>query len=168
MSVYADVQVSRSAKALEPEKLAKLVNMSKYPVLITGGKLLENEKLVDVAVRINEKGIDVIACSASSKPLIERGVKPKFTTFSLHYVTQFMLDPDFRVEEKSIDLAIYLGFMPYYLSRVLSALKHFSKIKTVAIEPFYHPHASFSFPKVKDEEYYEMLERFVGALEVRV
>jgi len=167
MSLLADVQASRSAKPLEPEKLAKIVNNSKYPVLITGGKLLQDDKLVEIAVEINRKGIDVIACSASSKPLIERGVKPKFTTFSLHYITQFMLDPEFKIDGKTIDTAVYLGFMPYYLSRVLSALKHFSSITTIALEPYYHPHASFSLPKVRDEEYYEMLERFVKALEVR-
>jgi len=168
MSLIADVQASRSAKALEPEKLAKLVDRADYPILITGGKLLEDERLVDFAVKVAEKGIDVIACSASSKPLIVRGVKPKFTTFSLHYIAQFILDEDFRVNGNRIDTAIFIGFMPYYLSRVLSGLKHFSKIVTIALEPYYHPHASYSLPKVRDADYYDMLNRFVEALEVRV
>ncbi|WP_457550295.1 CO dehydrogenase/acetyl-CoA synthase complex subunit epsilon [Archaeoglobus sp.] len=164
MSLLADVQASRSAKVLSGEGVVRVVKMSKYPVLITGGKLLENEKLVDFAVNLNQTGIDIIACSASSKPLIERGVKPKFTTFSLHYITQFLLDPDFRVDGKIVDCALYVGFMPYYLSRALSSMKHFSKIVTVALEPYYQPHATFSLPKLNEDEYYSTLEKIVEGL----
>ncbi len=160
MSLLADVQASRSAKVLYADGVVRVIKMAKYPILITGGKLLEDEKLVDFAVKMNkEVGINVIACSASSKPLIERGVKPVFTTFSLHYITQFLLDPEFRIDDKTVDCAIYVGFMPYYLSRVLSSMKHFSKIITIALEPYYQPHATFSLPRMDKREYYDILER---------
>ncbi len=162
--MIADVQASRKAKEIDADGVAKVVKMSECPVLITGGRLLTEEKLVDFAVGMSERGVNIIACSASSKPLIERGVKPKLTTFSLHYVTQFMLDPDFKIDGKSIDTAIYIGFMPYYLSRVLSALKHFSKIKTIALERYYQPHATFSLPKLKRDEYYDTLDKILEVL----
>ena len=164
MSLIADVQASRSARVLDADRIVKVVKMSKYPVLITGGKLLRDDRLVKFAVKMNNAGIDVIACSASSKPLIENGVKPKFTTFSLHYITQFLLDPDFKIDGKVVDCVLYLGFMPYYLSRVLSAMKHFSKIVTISLEPYYQPHATFSLPKLDEGKYYETLERIVEGL----
>ena len=124
---------------------------------------LLNQFHVEIAVKFYEKGIPVIATGGSSKPLIERSVKPLFKTFTLHQITQFLLDEDFKINGKKVDLAVFLGFLPYYLSRMLSALKHFSEIKTIAIDEFYHPHASFSFTNLtKDRElYYSMLEELI-------
>ncbi len=162
----ADIQVSREATAVKPAVVANLIKKASNPVLITGGTLLKDPKLVEIAVKFYEKGIPVIATAGSSKPLIERGVKPLFKTFTLHQITQFLLDEDFKINGKKVDVAVFLGFLPYYLSRMLSALKHFSEIKTIAIDEFYHPHASFSFTNLtKDRElYYSMLEELITKL----
>ncbi|MEM2503986.1 MAG: CO dehydrogenase/acetyl-CoA synthase complex subunit epsilon, partial [Archaeoglobaceae archaeon] len=113
-----------------------------------------------------EKGIPVIATGGSSKPLIEKGVKPLFKTYTLHQITQFLLDEDFKPNGKSFDVVLFLGFLPYYLSRMLSALKHFSNITTIAIDEFYHPHAKFSFTNLtKDKEmHYAMLEEILSKI----
>jgi acetyl-CoA decarbonylase/synthase complex subunit epsilon len=162
----ADVQVSREATAVKPAVVANLIKKAENPVLITGGVLLKEPKLVEIAVKFYEKGIPVIATAGSSKPLIEKGVKPLFKTYTLHQITQFLLDEDFKINGKKVDLVVYLGFLPYYLSRMLSALKHFSDIKTIAIDEFYHPHASFSFTNLtKDRElHYAMLEEVLSKL----
>jgi acetyl-CoA decarbonylase/synthase complex subunit epsilon len=162
----ADVQVSREATAVKPAVVANLIKKAENPVLITGGVLLKEPKLVEIAVKFYEKGIPVIATAGSSKPLIEKGVKPLFKTYTLHQITQFLLDEDFKINGKKVDLVVYPGFLPYYLSRMLSALKHFSDIKTIAIDEFYHPHASFSFTNLtKDRElHYAMLEEVLSKL----
>jgi len=162
----ADVQVSREATAVKPVVVANLIKKAKNPVLITGGVLLKEPKLVEIAVRFYEKGIPIIATAGSSKPLIERGVKPLFKTYTLHQITQFLLDEDFKVNGKNVDVAVFLGFLPYYLSRMLSALKHFSSITTIAIDEFYHPHASFSFTNLtKDKSlHYAMLEEVLSKI----
>lgn len=156
----ADVQVSKEATAVKPVVVANLIKRAENPVLITGGLLLKDPKLVDIAVKFYEKKIPIIATGGSSKPLIERGVKPLLKTYTLHQITQFLLDEDFKPNGKAFDVVLFLGFLPYYLSRMLSALKHFSKIKTVAIDEFYHPHANFSFTNLtKDKDmHYAMLE----------
>lgn len=162
----ADVQVSKEATAVKPAVVANLIKRAKNPLLITGGALLRDPKLVDIAVRFYEKGIPIIATGGSSKPLIERGVRPLFKTFTLHQITQFLLDEDFKPNGKNFDVILFLGFLPYYLSRILSALKHFSKITTVAIDEFYHPHARFSFTNLtKDKElYFAMLEEVLSKI----
>ncbi|MEM2060086.1 MAG: CO dehydrogenase/acetyl-CoA synthase complex subunit epsilon, partial [Archaeoglobaceae archaeon] len=108
----------------------------------------------------------VIATGGSSKPLIEKGVKPLFKTYTLHQITQFLLDEDFKPNGKNFDVVLFLGFLPYYLSRMLSALKHFSNITTIAIDEFYHPHAKFSFTNLtKDKEmHYAMLEEILSKI----
>jgi len=162
----ADVQVSREATAVKPAVVANMIKKASNPVLITGGVLLKEPKLVEIVVKFYEKGIPIIATAGSSKPLIEKGVRPIFKTYTLHQITQFLLDGDFRINGKKVDLAVFLGFLPYYLSRMLSALKHFSDIRTITIDEFYHPHASFSFTNLtKDKElYYSMLEEVVSKL----
>jgi len=164
----ADIQVSREATPVKPNVVANLVKKAKHPVLVTGGQLLKDEKLVDVAVKFYEKGIPIIATGGSSKPLIERGVKPLSSVFTLHYVTQFMLDEDWQGFDGkgNYDVVLFLGFLPYYLSRMLSALKHFSKITTVSIDEFYQPHAKFSFTNLtaNKELHYQMLEEVVNSL----
>ncbi len=160
----ADVQASRSAMLAKPNVLVKMIKRAKNPVLITGGRLLEDRRLVDYAVRMHDSGIAVIATGASSKLFIERGIRPDACVFSLHYITQFLLDESWQgFRGKPYDLALFLGFEPYYLSRMLSALKHFSKLTTVSIDAFYQPHAKFSFPNTLDL-HHEMLEEFVSAL----
>ncbi|MEM2717353.1 MAG: CO dehydrogenase/acetyl-CoA synthase complex subunit epsilon [Archaeoglobaceae archaeon] len=162
----ADVQVSRDATAVKPVVVVNLIKKAKNPVLVTGGALLREEKLVEIAVKFYEKGIPVIATGGSSKPLIEKGVKPLFKTYTLHQITQFLLDEEFKPNGKNFDVVLFLGFLPYYLSRMLSALKHFSNITTIAIDEFYHPHAKFSFTNLtKDKEmHYAMLEEILSRI----
>ncbi len=164
----ADIQVSREAQAVKPNVIISLIKRSKHPVLITGGQLLKEEKLVEYAVKFYEKGIPIIATGGSSKPLIERGVKPQSSIFTLHQVTQYMLDDEWKGFDGkgNYDLALFLGFLPYYLSRMLSALKHFSKVTTVSIDEFYQPHARFSFTNLtaNKDMHYRMLEEIVNGL----
>ncbi|MCX8172374.1 MAG: CO dehydrogenase/acetyl-CoA synthase complex subunit epsilon, partial [Archaeoglobaceae archaeon] len=161
-----DLQVSKEATAVKPVVVANMIKRAKNPVLITGGALLREQKLVEIAVKFYEKGIPIIATGGSSKPLIERGVRPIFKTYTLHQITQFLLDEDFKYNGKNFDLVIFLGFLPYYLSRMLSALKHFSNLISIAIDEFYHPHAKFSFTNLtKDKEmHYSMLEEIISKL----
>ena len=164
----ADVQVSREATAVKPQVVVNLIKKAKHPVLITGGQLLKDEKLVEIAVKFYEKGIPIIATGGSSKPLVEKGVKPQSVVFTLHQITQFLLDEEWKGFDGkgSYDLVLFMGFLPYYLSRMLSALKHFSKVTTVALEEFYQPHAKFSFTNLtaNREMYYSMLEEVVNNL----
>jgi acetyl-CoA decarbonylase/synthase complex subunit epsilon len=161
----ADVQVER-APVVRPNVMATLAKRANNPVLITGGRLLDDLKLVDYAVRIHERGIPVIATGTSSKPLIERGVSPQSSVFTLHHVTQYMLDEEWTGfdEKGGYDVVLYLGIEPYILSRMMSALKHFSKITTLNIDKFYQPHSSYSFPNLIEEEHYQMVEEFINAL----
>ncbi len=129
----------REGLQVDPKLIAELIKSAKSPVLITGGRLLNDDRLVDFAVRFWRKGIPIIATGASSKKLIEMGVKPVFYSRSLHYLIQYVMD-----SWGGYDLILFMGFQPSYLSRMLSALKHFSDVITVSIDEFYQPNAKYS------------------------
>ncbi len=136
----------REGMVVEPKAIASLIRSARRPILITGGKLLEDENLVRYAVKFHKKGIPIVATGASSKPLVENGVKPIFVSRTLHYLTQYMLDESWKGFDGKggYDLILFMGFTPAYLSRMLSALKHFSNVVTVSIDEFYQPNAKFS------------------------
>lgn len=160
----ADVQVEK-AISVRPKVMSTLASRAENPVLITGGKLLEDERLLKYALEINSKGIPIIATGASSKPLMENGAKLESKVFTLHHVTQYMLDKEWKgFSGKPYDVVLYLGIEPYFLSRMLSALKHFSDITALSIDRLYQPHASYTFPNLVEEEHYKLLEELVSEL----
>jgi len=57
------------------------------------------------------------------------------------------------------DLALFVG-MPYYMEWVvLSGIKHFAQnLKTITLDRFYHPHASWSFPNLPLKSWMENLK----------
>jgi acetyl-CoA decarbonylase/synthase complex subunit epsilon len=65
----------------------------------------------------------------------------------------------------SYDLALFMGF-PYYMEFViLSGLKHFSpNLKTIALDRFYNPHASWSFPNLSIKDWKDSLQVIVKKL----
>jgi len=163
----ADVQVSREAMVAKPKVIANVIKKAKRPLLVTGGMLLKDDKLVEYAAKLHEKGLQIAATAGSSRPLIN-GIKPIVKTYTLHQITQFLLDDEFEGFDGngSYDVVVFLGFIPYYLSRMLSALKHFSKITTISIDELYQPHARFSFTNLTkySDMHYSMLEEVINNL----
>jgi acetyl-CoA decarbonylase/synthase complex subunit epsilon len=53
------------------------------------------------------------------------------------------------MEKEQYDLALFVGF-PYYMEwTILSGLKHFApNLKTITLDNYYQPHASWSFPNM--------------------
>jgi len=159
----ADLQVEE-AKTISPDMLAKMIRRAEKPVLVTGGKLLEDEMLADLACEIAVRGkMEVVATGGSSKTFErfagnrcdESGVKT-VRPVTLHHFTQMVLDGLYDRR-----LLVFLGFEPYLLSRMLSSIRHFSKAVTVSIDPIYQPHARLSFPNCEN---YGLLETLVSFL----
>ncbi len=140
----SELQCER-AICVTPAEAAEIISTSKA-ILVTGGLLLERDYLVNFAVELS-RFMPVIATGASSKPLIERGVKPLTCSYTLHHIIQFAEDGEWK-ELKRCNLMVFLGVQPYYLSRVLSSLRHFSRIKTLSLDEFYQPNADYSLSSI--------------------
>ncbi len=146
-----EFQVEKARK-IGPETLARILKKRKSKsVLITGGKLLEDEILADlIAELVKKSGIKVIATGGSSKPLIERGIN--VNTCLLSHITEKLTD---------VNILIFVGFEPYLLSRLLSNIKHFLNVLTVSIDFYYQPNAKLSFPNCDN---YGLIETLVSCL----
>ncbi len=51
----ADVQASKESVAVKPRVVANMIKRAKKPLLITGGMLLKDEKLVEFAAKFHER-----------------------------------------------------------------------------------------------------------------
>ena len=63
------------------------------------------------------------------------------------------------------DLVLFLG-LPYYMAFViLSGLKHFGHgLKTISLDRYYNPHASWSFPNLSVKAWGESCEAVLRKL----
>jgi len=145
----------------KPEIVSALIKRSKRPILIVGHeaakvKLDEGELLLDYLIRLAKlTNMTVIATAHVVKDFVAREFQPD-AWMPVVDIANRLQDPDWKgLDGKgSYDLAILTG-MQYYLQWViLSALKHFSSgLKTISLDRFYQPNASWSFPNISFEEW---------------
>ena len=79
-------------------------------------------------------------------------------------ITQRLQDPGWEgLDGKGpYDLVLVMG-LPYYLGwLILSGLKHFSSVKTISVDRYYQPHASWSFPNLSMKDWSENLKVIIS------
>jgi acetyl-CoA decarbonylase/synthase complex subunit epsilon len=153
------------------EVAAAMIKRAKRPILVVGYLSTkadkETGKMLDYAIRMNKAtGIPVVATAHTIKKLVKLG----FTSA----VQMSAMDIGNRLKDSSwqgldgkgqYDLAVFMGW-PYYMEYViLSGLKHFSKsLKTISLNRYYNPNASWSFPNLKVEEWIQSFETILKNL----
>lgn len=146
---------------LKPEVVAAMVQRAKRPILIVGHLAAENysddAKMIDYAIRMSEvAGIPVVATAHVIREFVKRDFKSA-TSMPAMDIGDRLTDSEWKGLDGGgpYDLALFMG-LPYYMEFViLAALKHFSRnLKTISLDRFYNPHATWSFPNlsVKDWE----------------
>jgi len=158
---------------LKPEVVVAMVKKAKRPILVVGHQAAEDysddAKMIDYAIRMGKTAkIPVVATAHMVNEFIKRGFQPA-AWMSAMDIGDRLQDPEWKgLDGKgSYDLAMFMGF-PYYMEFViLSGLKHFStNLKTISLDRFYNPHATWSFPNlsIKDwnESFKTMLDKLGG------
>lgn len=158
---------------LKPEVVASMVKRAKRPILIVGHLAAENysddAQMIDYAIRMSKTiGIPVVATAHVVGEFIKRDFKPD-AHMSAMDIGNRLADQEWKgLDGKGpYDLALFMGF-PYYMEFIiLAALKHFSKnLKTISLDRFYNPHATWSFPNLNVKDWKEgfeiMLSKFGG------
>jgi acetyl-CoA decarbonylase/synthase complex subunit epsilon len=144
----------------KPEIVAALLKRAKHPIMIVGhgilGCNLGKEEMIDYVIRLARlSGVTVVATSHIVKEFVEKGFQPAVSISAIE-IADRLRDPSWKGFEGNgqYDLAIFLGF-PYYMEwLILSGLKNFSPdLKTVSLDKFYQPNASWSFPNISTEEW---------------
>jgi len=155
----------------KPEVVVAMVKKAKRPILIVGHLAAEDYsddvKMIDYAIRLsNITGIPVISTAHTMSEFIKRDFHPT-ANMSAMDIGNRLQDPEWKgLDGKGpYDLALFMG-LPYYMEFViLAGLKHFStNLKTISLDRFYNPHATWSFPNLTVKDWNESFETILRKL----
>ncbi len=171
---WQKAEIAGPKKALlimKPEVVAAMVKKANRPILVVGHHAAEeysNEvKMIDYAIRLKKTtGIPTVVTAHLMSEFIKRDIKSA-SSMSAMEIGSRLRDPGWKgLDGKgSYDLALFMG-LPYYMEFViLSGLKHFAtSLKTVSLDRFYNPHATWSFPNLSIKDWSESFEIMLSKL----
>jgi acetyl-CoA decarbonylase/synthase complex subunit epsilon len=156
---------------LKPAVVVAMIKRAKRPILIVGHLATEtdsgNSEMIDYAIRMNKTiGIQVVATAHTIKGFIKKNFQDAIWMSAMD-IGNRLKDPLWKgLDGQGLyDLALFMG-LPYYMEFViLSGLKHFSQnLKTISLNRFYNPHATWSFPNLKVKDWNESFEKILSTL----
>jgi len=171
---WQTAEIAGPKKALlimKPEVAAAMIKRAKRPILIVGHLSTKTDsdtgKMIDYTIRLNKAtGIPVVATAHTIREFVKQGFQPA-AQMSAMDIGNRLKDPTWNgLDGKGpYDVALFMG-LPYYMEFViLSGLKHFStNLKTISLDRYYNPHASWSFPNLKVEEWTQSFETIIKKL----
>jgi len=157
---------------LKPEVVVAMLKKSKRPLLVVGHQAAEEYsdkvKMIDYAIRLSKTArIQVVATAHLTKQFIEREFQPTGWMPAMD-IGNRLKDPTWNGldGEGPYDLAMFMG-LPYYMQFViLAGLKHFStNLKTISLDRYYNPHATWSFPNLSIKDWNESFSRMIELLQ---
>jgi acetyl-CoA decarbonylase/synthase complex subunit epsilon len=156
---------------VKAEVAAAMIKRAKRPIIVVGYLSTKTEKdtgkMIEYAIRLNKAtGIPIVATAHTIKEFVKQGFNSA--------IQMSAMDIGNRLKDQTwkgldgigpYDVALFMGW-PYYMEFViLSGLKHFSKnLKTISLNRYYNPHASWSFPNLKIEEWNQSFETIINNL----
>jgi len=178
MSVQAEpwqkAEIAGPKKALlilKPEVVVAMVKKAKRPILIVGHQAAEEyseeANMIDYAIRLSKTAkIPIVATAHTISNFSKRGFQSADSMPAMDIGSR-LKDPEWKgLDGKgSYDLALFMG-LPYYMGFViLAGLKHFStNLKTISLDRFYNPHATWSFPNLSVKYWSESFEKMLSRL----
>jgi len=149
----------------KPKIVTVMIKKAKRPILIVGHKAAEinlgEETLINYLIDLAKTAnIPIVTTAHVVKEFVEKGFQPK-AWMPVVDIANRLRDPEWKgLDGKGqYDLAIFVGIQYYMEWVILSGLKHFSsKLKTISLDRFYQPHASWSFPNIPLDEWKENLK----------
>jgi len=171
---WQSAEVPGPKKALlinDPRIVLALIKRSKNPILIVGHRAAEIElsggQLVDYIIRLAEAAnLPVVSSPSIQGEFIRRGFK-RIIGMPVVDIANRLTDAGWAGlnNKGQHDLALLIGFKYYVGWLILSGLKHFSpNLKTVSLDMYYQPHASWSFPNITREEWEKNLNAIISGL----
>ncbi len=159
---------------LKPDVVSALLKRAKRPILVVGHHVLGEDReyapTIDHVIRLSTAtNTPLVTTAHTSKAFIDKGFKPA-AIMSAMEIGDRLQDPEWQgLDGQGVyDLALFIG-LPYYMQfLVLSGLKHFSKsLRTISLDRYYNPHASWSFPNLKIPEWHQHFETILNKLEAK-
>jgi acetyl-CoA decarbonylase/synthase complex subunit epsilon len=151
-----------------------MVKRAKRPILVVGHEAADievgEEKLIDFLIRFAEtSSVPAVATAHTVKEFADRGFQLAAWMPAMDIANR-LRDSTWKGldGEGQYDLALFVG-IPYYMEwLILSGLKSFSSnLKTISLDRFYQPNASWSFPNIPIEEWKKSLDAIEKKLKGR-
>ncbi len=162
---WQKAEIPGPTKALlitKPEVVVAMIKRAKRPIFVIGHEAAEVElgklKLIDYVIKLAKTTkAPVVATAQTIGEFLKRRFKLA-TAMPAVDIANRLRDSDWKgLDGKGpYDLALFAG-IPYYMEwNLLSGLKHFAPhLKTISLDRFYQPHASWSFPNISPKELQE-------------
>jgi acetyl-CoA decarbonylase/synthase complex subunit epsilon len=156
---------------LKPEVVVAMIKRAKRPILVVGHLAAEDYsdevKMIDYAIRMSKAGgIPVAATAHMTNEFLKRDFQPAGWMSAMD-IGNRLKDPEWKGLDGRgpYDLAMFMG-LPYYMEFViLAGLKHFStNLKTISLDRFYNPHATWSFPNLSVKDWNESFKTIIDKL----
>ncbi|MCS7139832.1 MAG: CO dehydrogenase/acetyl-CoA synthase complex subunit epsilon [Candidatus Nezhaarchaeota archaeon] len=165
---WGNVPGHEMATPVKGDVVAKLIKASKRPLVVVGGAALKekwgDKLLIDFVAELAKAGMPVIATAHVYKALRDRGVEPA-AIMSLADITNRLQDPAWSIDGKGPhDLIIYVGILYQFQSQMLSTLKSFTNLRTLSLDRYFQPNATFSMPNLRQEEWEQALNNVLTVL----
>ncbi len=155
----------------KPEVVVAMIKRAKRPILVVGHKAADvdsnEEKSIDSLIEIADNSdTPVVATAHTVDQFLKRGFQPASWMPAVD-IGNRLVDPDWKglKGEGQHDLILIAG-IPYYMEwLILSGLKHFApQLKSISLDRFYQPHATWSFPNISIEEWRKSLKTIAEKL----
>ena len=170
---WQTAEIPGPTKALvitKPEVVVAMVKKAKRPILVVGHEAVESdlgeEKLIDYIIRLAKTAkIPVVATAHIVGEFVKRGYSHAAEMPAVD-VTNRLQDVEWKGFDGKgqYDLALFTG-LPYYMMwTILSSIKHFSNLKTITLDRFYQPHATWSFPNLSKKDWNENLNTLLNKI----
>jgi acetyl-CoA decarbonylase/synthase complex subunit epsilon len=169
---WQTAEIAGPKKALvisKPEVAAAMIKRAKRPIIVLGYLSTKEDKdtgkMLDYATRLSKAGgIPVVATAHTIRELVKKGFTDAVQMNAMD-IGNRLKDPEWKGLDGNgnYDVALFMGW-PYYMEFViLSGLKHFAcNLKTISLNRFYDPHASWSFPNLKVEDWTQSFEIIIN------
>lgn len=171
---WQKAEIAGPKKALlimKPEVVVAMIKRAKRPILVVGHQAAEDysddAKMIDYAIRMSRtSGIPIVATANMINEFLKKGFNPAGWMSAMD-IGDRLNDPEWGGLDGggSYDLAMFMG-LPYYMEFViLAGLKHFStKLKTISLDRYYNPHATWSFPNLSIKDWIESFNIIITKL----
>jgi CO dehydrogenase/acetyl-CoA synthase complex epsilon subunit len=147
--------------AANARTVKRIIEEAENPIIIAGPKVGHDNTLYNLVVELSKKKeIPIIATGGSIRIFKENKVNAEH--MGLLHAVNLLLDGDWTVNDKKVDVALFVGTDYAIANNVFSTLKNWGSVKTVSISPYYQPNASVSFGNLNEEVFKEYLEVLKG------
>jgi acetyl-CoA decarbonylase/synthase complex subunit epsilon len=161
----------KNALLLNPEHGARLLKTAKRPLIVVGAHATKPavglSDLAEYVLRLARAMKAQIAASPSIQPQFSGAGSTNVVGLGLEDLTNRLKDKQWKGFDGKggYDCVLLIGGVYYFQSQMLATLKNFAPyIRTVSLDRFYQPNASFSFPSMDVEKWREGLNMMIEEL----